>query len=312
MVTDKKIGILMGGISPERDVSLRSGKSIYNALNEIGYDSVAIDVGRDVGDTIKSERIEVAFIALHGGWGENGAIQGLLEIMGIPYTGSGILASALAMDKVSSRKILEQQGLKVPPYIVLNKKDTRPRTQDPRLKPPLVVKPSSEGSSIGVSVLHKIEELEEAVENAFIYGERVIVEDFIHGKEIHVGILGDKALGAIEVRPKQGFYSYEAKYTEGLTDYICPADLSDGEYNETLESALKAHIALGCGGATRVDLRVSREGIPYILEVNTLPGMTATSLLPKIAQRAGIGFNELVEKILELALKKEGLKVPKV
>lgn len=305
MLTDKRIGVLMGGISSEREVSLRSGKAIYNALKEMGYDAVTIDVGMDVVDVIKKEKIELAFIALHGGWGENGAIQGLLEIMDIPYTGSGILASALAMDKVSSRKIFEQHELKVPSYIVLDNKYSILKAHNSGHKLPLVIKPSSEGSSIGVSIVYKKEELKVAIETAFRYGDRVIIEDFIDGKEIHVGILGDRALGAIEIRPKQGFYSYEAKYTQGLTDYIYPPELNDKEYNESLEAGLKAHIAIGCEGATRVDLRVDREGIPYILEVNTLPGMTAMSLLPKIAQGAGIDFNELVEKILDLMLKKK-------
>jgi D-alanine-D-alanine ligase len=312
MITDKRIGVLMGGISSEREVSLRSGKAIYGALKEMGYDAVAIDVGKDVADAIKREKIEVAFIVLHGGWGENGAIQGLLEIMGIPYTGSGILASALAMNKITSRKIFEQQGLSVPPYIVLDKKDSRLKTQDSRLKTPLVIKPSSEGSSIGVSIVYKEKDIEEAIATAFRYGDSVIIEDFIEGKEIHVGVLGDRVLGAIEVRPKQGFYSYDAKYTQGLTDYIYPPELSDKEYDECLKAGLRAHISLGCDGATRVDLRLNKEGIPYVLEVNTLPGMTATSLLPKIAQGIGIGFNELVEKIMELALNKEGLMVKKV
>lgn len=304
MVTDKKIGVLMGGLSSEREISIRSGKAIHNALKEMGYDSVTIDAGKDIAEVIRREKIEVAFIALHGGWGENGALQGLLEVIGIPYTGSGVLASALAMDKITSRRIFKEQGLKIPHYFVLEK-DSRLKTQDLGLKMPLVVKPSSEGSSIGVSVLYKSEELEEAIERAFHYSERVIVEEFIEGKEIHIGILGDRVLGGIEVRPRQGFYSYEAKYTPGLTDYIYPPELVDKEYKECLESGLRAHIALGCEGATRVDLRVNREGIPYILEVNTLPGMTETSLLPKIAKGAGIGFNELVEKILELALMKD-------
>jgi len=304
MLTNKRIGVLMGGISSEREVSLRSGKAIYTALKEMGYDAVAIDVGRDVVDAIRRERMEVAFIALHGGWGENGAIQGLLEIMGIPYTGSGVLASALAMDKIASRNIFEQQGLRVPHYRVLYKEDQGLKTLEAGLRLPVVIKPSSEGSSIGVSIVYKGEELKEAIETAFRYDDRVIIEEFIDGKEIHVGILGDRALGAIEVRPKQGFYSYEAKYTEGLTDYIYPPGLNDKEYNESLEAGLKAHKALGCDGATRVDLRVDKEGTPYILEVNTLPGMTATSLLPKIAKGAGIGFNELIEDILRLALRK--------
>ena len=303
MVTDKRIGVLMGGVSSEREISIRSGEAIHNALKEMGYDSVAIDAGKDVAEAIKREKIKVAFVALHGGWGENGAIQGLLEVMEIPYTGSGVLASALAMDKVSSRKILEQEGLNVPPYIVLDEKDSKLKVKDLKLKTPLVIKPSKEGSSVGVSVIYKIEELKGAVEKSFDYGDRVIIEDFINGKEIHVGVLGDRALGAIEVRPKEGFYSYEAKYTPGLTDYIYPPDLTDEEYRYALESALKAHISLGCDGATRVDIMVDKDGTPYVLEVNTLPGMTATSLLPKIAKGAGIGFGELVEKILEMALK---------
>lgn len=304
MITDKKVGVLMGGTSSEREISLRSGMAIYNAFKEMGYNSVSIDAGKDVADDIKREKIDVAFIALHGGCGENGAIQGLLEIMGILYTGSGILASALAMDKISSRRIFEQQGLKVPRYVVIERgiSDFRPQISDLRL--PLAIKPSSEGSSIGVNIINKMEELKEAVGNAFCYGEKVIIEEFIDGKEIHVGILNNKALGAIEVRPKKGFYSYEAKYTPGLTDYIYPPALSNKEYKDSLELALKSHISLGCDGATRVDLKVNREGIPYILEVNTLPGMTATSLLPKIAQGVGIGFNDLLEKILELALKR--------
>lgn len=309
MITDKRIGVLMGGISSERVVSIRSGEAIYGALKEMGYDSVAIDAGRDLAYAIRDEKVEVAFIALHGGWGEDGAVQGLFEVIGIPYTGSGVLASALAMDKVASRRIFEQQGLKVPPYIVLDKKDLtlkqiQGKIQDSGLRTPLVIKPSSEGSSIGVNIIYREEELDGSIHNAFSYGDRVIIEKFIEGKEIHAGILGDKALGAIEVRPKQGFYSYEAKYTPGLTDYICPPDLRNKEYNTCLESALRAHITLGCEGTTRVDLRVDRDGTHYVLEVNTLPGMTATSLLPKIAQGAGIGFNDLVERILELALKK--------
>lgn len=298
----------MGGISSEREVSLRSGKAIYDALRGLGYNAAAIDVGRDVIDVIKKSGIEVAFIALHGGWGENGAIQGLLEIMEIPYTGSGILASALAMDKASSRKIFEEQGLKVPSYIILDRKHSILKAHNSGHKFPLVIKPSSEGSSIGVSIVYKKEELMGAIETAFLYGERIVVEDFIEGREIHVGVLGEKALGAIEVRPKKGFYSYEAKYTHGLTDYIYPPDLTDKEYSDCLEAGLMAHIALGCDGATRVDLMVGREGIPYILEVNTLPGMTSTSLLPKIAQGAGISFNELVEKVLEMAMKKKNRK----
>lgn len=293
-----KVGVIAGGISSEREVSLRSGQAVFRALKELGYNVVFIDAGRDLCETIKREKIDVAFLVLHGGWGENGAVQGMLEVMGIPYTGSGVLASALAMDKEATKKIFIYHGIPVPPFKVV----LRGEKFEPEFFP-CVVKPAQEGSSVGVNIVNNEVELHSAMNEAFQYGERIIIEKFIEGKEIHIGVLGDKVLGGVEVRPKKGFYSYEAKYTKGLTEYILPPEIDNALYEKLKELGLKAHKALGCKGGTRVDMIVDREGNPYVLEVNTIPGMTETSLLPKIASLAGYDFKGLVKEILELALR---------
>jgi D-alanine-D-alanine ligase len=310
----------MGGFSSERDVSIRSGLAIYQGLQELGYDAVAIDVDRDVVARLKKEKIRVAFLALHGGTGEDGSMQGLLEVMGIPYTGSGVLASALAMDKEMSKKVFVAHGLNVAPYIVVRQKVGRekavaagetdisgafiyPDVPELPFGPPWIVKPASEGSSIGVAIVREKDGLKPAIEETFRFGRRVIVEQFIEGKELHIGILGNRALGGVEVRPSKEFYNYEAKYTSGLTEYIIPPEVDEETMERIKSDALKAHMALGCSGADRVDFIVDREGKPFILEVNTLPGMTETSLLPKIARSAGLQFNNLIEEILRIALK---------
>lgn len=309
-VTTKKIGVLMGGFSSERDISVRSGLAIYQALQELGYDSALIDVGRDIANVLKKDKVKLAFLALHGGMGENGAMQGLLEVLGVPYTGSGILASALAMDKEVSKKLFMHHGLNVAPFAVVNKK-SKQRGKKNNLQPqafafsfPLVVKPVSEGSSIGIRIVKEESEMAGALENAFSFGDKALVEKFIEGKEVHVGILGDKVLGGVEVRPSLEFYNYEAKYTSGLTEYIIPPEIDDAAYEKTKEMALIAHTALGCSGASRADFIIDKSGAPYILEVNTLPGMTGTSLLPKIAAYAGINFKELIEEIVRIAVNK--------
>lgn len=309
-VTTKKIGVLMGGFSSERDISVRSGLAIYQALQELGYDSALIDVGRDIANVLKKDKVKLAFLALHGGMGENGAMQGLLEVLGVPYTGSGILASALAMDKEVSKKLFMHHGLNVAPFVVVNKK-SKQRGKKNNLQPqafafsfPLVVKPVSEGSSIGIRIVKEESEMAGALENAFSFGDKALVEKFIEGKEVHVGILGDKVLGGVEVRPSLEFYNYEAKYTSGLTEYIIPPEIDDAAYEKTKEMALIAHTALGCSGASRADFIIDKSGAPYILEVNTLPGMTGTSLLPKIAAYAGINFKELIEEIVRIAVNK--------
>lgn len=299
-----KVGVVAGGISSERDVSLRSGQAVFNALKELGYNVVFIDAGIDLCEKIKIEKIDIAFLVLHGGWGENGAVQGMLEVMGIPYTGSGVLASALAMDKEASKKIFIYHDIPVPPFKVLSKKDyINSAFNLSSFSFPCVVKPAEEGSSIGVNIVKNEREFQDAIDEAFKFGKRVIIEKFIEGREIHIGVLGDKALGGVEVRPKKGFYSYEAKYTKGLTEYILPPEIDDALYEKLKDLGLRAHNALSCSGATRVDMIVDQQGNPYVLEVNTIPGMTETSLLPKIASLAGYDFKGLVKEILELSIK---------
>jgi len=302
-ITNKKIGVLMGGLSSEREVSLASGKAIQKALLEKGYHAVSIDVGKDVAEKIHDSRIEAAFIALHGKYGEDGAIQGVLEVMGIPYTGSGILASALGMNKTVSKLIFRSQGLIVGPYDVIyeGKRDRVSGVLD-QISFPAVIKPHAEGSSVGVSLILKKEDVEPAVELAFEYGSEILIEKFIQGKEVQVGILGDRALGAIEIVSKRAFYDYTAKYEKGMSDHFFPARISDAVYKRTLEAGLVAHQAIGCRGYSRVDFIIDESDTAYILEVNTLPGMTATSLLPEIAKGVGIPFPDLVEEILRLAL----------
>lgn len=300
-----RVGVIAGGISSEREVSLRSGQAVLNALRELGYDAVFIDADRDLCEKVKREKIEVAFLVLHGGWGENGGVQGLFEVIGIPYTGSGVLASALAMDKEATKKILLHHGIPVPDFRVLlrNDLDDLSGFNPEPIGFPCVIKPAHEGSSVGVSIVHDEKELESALNMAFEYGERVLIERFIEGREIHIGILGDKALGGVEVKPKKGFYDYEAKYTKGLTEYILPPQIDHDLYEKLKDIGLKAHKALGCSGATRVDMIVDKDNNPYVLEINTIPGLTETSLLPKIASLAGYDFKGLVKEILNLALR---------
>ncbi len=296
----KRIGVLMGGLSAEREVSLASGAAVLKALLEQGYDAVAIDMGRDLAQVLVKEGVEIAFICLHGRYGEDGAVQGLLEVMGIPYTGAGVLASALAMNKIYAKRMFQASGLTVAPYQVLRRGDSF----DPAVAGfylPVVVKPSQEGSSVGVTIVRRPEDIDKALETAFAYDAEALVERFIKGREIQVGILDERALGAIEIVPKKEFYDYEAKYTDGMAEHIYPAPLPACLYRKVLEEGERAHAALGCCGYSRVDFLVTEEGECFILEVNTLPGMTALSLLPEIARGAGIGFGELVERIVASA-----------
>jgi len=305
-VTNKRVGVIMGGSSSEREVSLSSGRPIAEALSRLGYRAIPLDITNDtLWCRLTDEHIELAFLALHGGTGENGAVQGLLEIMEIPYTGSGILASALAMDKVMSKQVFQAAGLRVPPSLVWDAEEA-PDTFDVKEKLgfPLVVKPAAEGSSIGVSVVRSEENFVSAFLDARHYGRRVILETFIPGKEIHIGILQDRAIGGVEVRPRGDFYDYRCKYTSGMTDYIIPPEIDESLYGTLAEMAEEAHRSLGCRVYSRVDFLVDSKNTPYVLEVNTLPGMTPTSLLPKIARSAGIEFEELLERILEESLKR--------
>jgi len=293
----KKIGVLCGGLSAERDVSLKSGAAVHENLVSMGYDALLMDVDRNLPRSLAENGIQLAFIALHGRYGEDGAVQGLLELMGIPYTGSGVLASALAMNKIFAKAAFQAAGLKIAPYRVL----TSGETLDPSslgFPFPVVVKPSQEGSSVGVSIVKDPGDSEAALECAFRYDREVLVEQFIAAREIQVGIHDDRAIGAIEIVPRNEFYDFEAKYTPGMADHIFPAPLPQGLYRKALEIGARAHKALGCSCYSRVDLLVTPGEECYVLEVNTLPGMTALSLFPEIANGVGISFGELLERIL--------------
>ncbi len=297
----KKIGVLMGGPSSEREVSLKSGSAVASALKRKGFAVSEIDVGPDLVDRLKD--IDVAFVVLHGKPGEDGVVQGLLEFMGIPYTGPRVLGAALGMNKLITKKVLEFHGLKVPPFKVVRKSEyTLPReSKFDSIDFPVVVKPVDEGSTIGVSIVKTHEEFEKALELAFSYSEEVLIEKFIEGRELTVGVVNDRALPVIEIRPKKGFYDYESKYTKGLTEYLVPAPIDDRVAKTAQDWALIAHRALYQRGVSRTDFRMDEEGNLYILEVNSIPGMTETSLLPKAAKVAGLDFDDLVVEILKSA-----------
>ena len=295
----KRIGVLLGGMSAEREVSLMSGRAILKALVDLSYNAVPVEADEILAQRLREEKIEAAFIGLHGSLGEDGSVQGLLEMMRIPYTGSGILASALAMNKAVSRQIFQQNGLPVPRSIFLA---GQPGGGMERLKIPfplpIVIKPCQEGSSVGVAIVSNPQGILPAAEKAFGFEGGILVEEFIKGREIQVGILDEVALGAIEIIPKVEFYNFEAKYTDGLAEHLFPAPLPKMEYQKALDLGVQAHRLLGCEGGTRVDLLYREPGEFFVLEVNTLPGMTPLSLLPDIARGVGILFPELVERIL--------------
>jgi D-alanine-D-alanine ligase len=295
----RKVGVLLGGLSSEREVSIRTGEAVLAALRARGHDAIPIYVDHDVDVALRQEQIDVAFIALHGRMGEDGCIQGLLELLGIPYTGSDVMASALAMHKGKAKELFRLHNLPTPSYYTLTEDDTADLAGvHGDFGFPCVVKPIREGSSVGVAICHSLEQLAPAVEQALAFDDEVLVERFIAGKEVSVAILDDRALGAVEIAPRAGFYDYQNKYTKGCTDYFVPPRLSPERYRGVLAQALRAHIALGCAGATRVDMMVSESGNEFILEVNTVPGLTPTSLLPKIADAAGMSFGELCEAML--------------
>ncbi|MGM0501655.1 MAG: D-alanine--D-alanine ligase family protein [Bacillota bacterium] len=311
MLKDKTIAVIRGGKSAERKISLKTGKAIITALEKKGYQVVDIDPKDNLHQQLADNQIDVAFIALHGRYGEDGTIQGFLEIEETPYTGSGVLGSALAMDKIRSKRIFEQAGLKTPKFIAFNQIEYQQQgfkvktAVKEKLSFPVVVKPALEGSSLGLSIIKSEDQLLAAVEEAFNYDQQILIEEYIPGKEITVGLLGTEeleVLPVIEIRPKDGVYDYEAKYTKGATEFVIPAELDQTVYEKAQDLALQAHQALGCRGVSRVDLRVTPQGEVHILEVNTIPGMTETSLLPQAAAEKGLPFPELVEQILKLAV----------
>lgn len=304
----KKIAVLCGGRSREREVSLRSGKRVYESLKSQGFNVIKLDLTDNLVADLKKKKIDLVYIILHGQYGEDGTIQGVLELAGIPYTGSKVLASALAMNKLAAKRIFDAANIPTPRYLPIDRNADLQAEADKirRIFPfPLVVKPTSEGSSFGVSILKSGEKLESVLEKGLKEYRELFVEEFIKGKEITIGVIGTgadlQALPILELVPKNEFYDFAAKYTSGLTEFIIPARLPAPLYKRAQELALSAHQALGCYGVSRVDMIVSHDHIPYVTEVNSLPGMTEHSDLPAEAANAGITFDQLVVKILESA-----------
>lgn len=295
----------MGGCSREREVSLRSGGKILESLLRQGFDAISIDPDINLVENLKRERVDLVFIALHGQFGEDGTIQGLLEMMELPYTGSGVLASALSMDKVMAKRIFQAEGIPTPAYEVVSS-SSAPEVEAERVIEkfglPLIIKPIKEGSSIGVEILKKEEETAAAIRNVLAEHGEAFIEEYLSGMTATIGMLGSgdslRPLPVLELVTKKEFYDYEAKYTKGMTEFIIPARLPKPVYEHTQKIALDAHRALGCHGFSRVDVIVMNNLEPYILEVNTIPGMTDLSDLPAEAAHAGISYDELVLEIL--------------
>jgi D-alanine-D-alanine ligase len=325
-----KIGVIAGGISSEREVSLSTGKGIFEALLSLGYRAEFIDFTGDV--KVMLNKIDIAFLGLHGKYGEDGTMQGFLELLKIPYTGSGVLASAIAMDKIYSKKIFEFENIPTPPYLVFDLNDMEqmdeitPKITEkiaPKITPkitekivgitaskiagsigyPLIVKPGRGGSSIGVTIVQSPEGLSQALMDASMHDGRVLIEKFIPGKQLTVSIIGiqPQALPIIEIRPKGGFYDYRSKYTPGFTEYIVPAPIEKDLAEQVSSFAVRCHKVLDCSAISRVDFIHGNDGSINILEVNTIPGMTPTSLVPKAASVCGISYELLTEIILNCA-----------
>lgn len=309
-LTQARIGVLMGGRSSERDISLKTGRAVHQALIRRGYDAVAIDVTDRLCRDLEEHKVAIAFLSLHGPGGEDGSIQGFLETMRIPYTGSGVRASAVGMHKEAAKTLLTAHGIPLPPGITVRESD-RPSLakvlRQTTLKLPIVVKPVSQGSTIGVTIVRHSSQWKEALALAHRYDSEVMVESYIPGHEATVSILttaaeGPKILPAIEIVAPDGFYDFSAKYQKGKTRYLCPAPLPPKVTHHIGQLARRTYEVLGCEGAARVDFRITPRGRPYVLEINTVPGMTETSLLPMAAAQAGMAYDDLVEQILQSAL----------
>ena len=304
---NKKIGVLAGGLSSEREISLKTGRNIFESLKRSGYNADFIDVGVDLLEKIRS--VDIAFLALHGRFGEDGTVQGMLELLKIPYTGSGVLSSAVVLDKILSKKIFIQEDIPTPPFIELDLNDPIPEldglNEEIGVKTgyPLVVKPNSEGSTIGIKTIYDLSQLEDGIKEAARYDKRILLEKYIKGRELTVGIIGlePETLPIIEIKPKSGFFDFDSKYINDLTEYIIPADLKKGIAENIMEISMNCHKILGCSGISRVDFILDSAGTPYVLEINTMPGMTSTSLVPMAASAVGISFDLLVEIILDSA-----------
>jgi D-alanine-D-alanine ligase len=300
----RRIGVLRGGRSTEREVSLRSGAAVAGALKRQGYEVSELEPDRALlahlsGEVEANRRIEVAFIVLHGRGGEDGQIQSVLEWAGIPYTGSGVLASAIGMNKAMTKQLIQADGIPTPRWFRWQRGIS---SLPPVERFPVVVKPTSEGSTVGVSIVTAPGDLAAALEQAGRYDGDVLIEDFVEGAELTVAMLDGVPLPPIEIVPKESFYNYEAKYTPGRCDYrLPPVNVTERTWRQAQEFAARLDRLLGCAGATRVDFRVDRAGRPWVLEINTVPGMTETSLLPKAAMAAGLRYDEVVLRILASA-----------
>jgi D-alanine-D-alanine ligase len=309
-MTNARIGVLMGGRSSEREISLMTGQAVYQALIRRGYDAVAIDVTDRLHRDLEDQKVAIAFLSLHGPGGEDGAVQGFLETVGIPYTGSGIRASAVGMHKAATKTILTAHGIPLPAGTIVRDCDRPPLAKvlrQTKLKLPIVVKPVSQGSTIGVSIVRRSNQWKEALALAHRYDPEAMVESYIPGHEAAVSILGTaaegpKVLPPIEIVAPEGFYDFSAKYQKGKTRYLCPAPFPPKVVHRIGELARRTYEVLGCEGAARVDFRITPRGRPYVLEINTVPGMTETSLLPMAAAQVGITYDDLVERILQSAL----------
>ena len=328
-----KIVLLLGGVSSEREVSKESGKSIYNALISLGYETKIIDPGyglnqpENIGDffaekdfsEVKKENViesvrceefenaDLVFIGLHGKYGEDGIIQSLLELKDLKYTGSNVVASAAAMDKILSKILFERVSVKTPDWFAVEKNEIEAEYIVERIAGsvsyPCVIKPNDSGSTIGLTICKSESEVKPALKKAAQFSNKILIEKFIPGRELTVGIFDERTLPVLEIIPKKGFYDYEAKYGEGKSDYVVPAEIPEQLAKKMQSDALAAHRALGCSVYSRVDFRLSPENEYYCLEVNNLPGMTSHSLVPMMAKAVGVSFNELIDAIVKLSLK---------
>ncbi len=302
------LALLSGGVSSEREVSLNSGDQVYEALDKEKYNILRYDPKTDLVRLVEdAPNIDAALIILHGPYGEDGTIQGLLELLNIPYQGSGVLGSSLAMNKLASKYLYEKASLPIPPYIVLNKGDRLdPQGWEKQLGLPLVIKPNAAGSSVGMTIVKSLEALQKAVEKAFSHDTTILIEAYVQGIELTGGVVGNKqllALPIIEIIPnnEHEFFDYEAKYTAGITEEICPARIDEEMTQKAQTYAKVAHRALFCEGYSRTDM-ILKDREVYVLETNTIPGMTATSLLPQAARKAGLSFSQLLDRLIQLGI----------
>ena len=298
-----KIAVLMGGHSGEREVSLDSGNAIADACTALGHDVKRVEIDGNLESIIPDiKSVDLVFNGLHGTGGEDGAIQGFLKSLNLPFTGSGVESSAICMDKRVSKSLAENKGIKTPAWITLEKNEDPPKAIS--MSYPVVVKPSREGSSIGLSIVQDSGGLKDAVVLAKQHTGVVLIEEYIKGKEITVSVIGSEAYPIVEIIPSHEFYDYQCKYTKGMSEYRCPAEIPEEQTKEIQDIALRIHSMMGCRHYSRVDFRMDEKETAYFLEINTLPGMTETSLLPKSAKAKGISFNQLIEKLISLAIQK--------